>query len=262
MEAENIHIHVDLIAGLPFEGYNHIRDSFNAIYDLGADHLQLGFLKVLPGTEVAEKSAAYGIEHETGAPYTIIKNKWLSMKEVKALQEIARLLDIYKNSHKFSCTAEEIISRFENPFSAFESLANFNAAETITDTSGASWEKRADFLLRFAAEHFSGEREFFYDTLRYDWINVTGRHRFPHILDDGTLSGQRKEILQKLTDKSSEGECTLPDTKCTMEELRRAVIYLPSTEEFRNRHLGGDEVFLFLPSKKISITFLKQSIYE
>ncbi|MDD7718524.1 MAG: DUF4080 domain-containing protein [Eubacteriaceae bacterium] len=98
----NIHMHVDLIAGLPFESFERFGKSFNDVYSLGADNLQLGFLKLLKGTDVRISAPEGCYKYEQQAPYEIISNKWISADQLVRLKMIENVLDLYDNKGGFS----------------------------------------------------------------------------------------------------------------------------------------------------------------
>ena len=126
MAMGNIHIHVDLIAGLPYEGYAVFARSFNKIYSLGADMLQLGFLKVLPGTPLAAEAEKYGIVYRERAPYEVIRTGWMSAEELVNLHMIENMVDIYYNRGGFSGTLEYLIAAAgKGPFGFFEKLSAY-----------------------------------------------------------------------------------------------------------------------------------------
>ena len=126
MELGNIHIHVDLIAGLPYETYSLFSRSFNKVYNLGAHMFQLGFLKVLKGTAMDMQRDQYGIVARDKAPYEIISNKWISALELTKLKSIEKMLDIYYNRGGFANTTAYLLSALEvEPFDLFEKIAEF-----------------------------------------------------------------------------------------------------------------------------------------
>lgn len=104
LDMGNAHIHVDLIAGLPHEDYATFRKSFNDVYGLGADNLQLGFLKLLKGTEIREKASAYNYQYMDKAPYQVISNDFISAKELCRLKQIEEVLDLYSNRGGFKAS--------------------------------------------------------------------------------------------------------------------------------------------------------------
>ncbi|QSX07101.1 DUF4080 domain-containing protein [Sedimentibacter sp. zth1] len=110
----NMHMHLDLIAGLPYEDYNSFTISFNRIHNLYAEKLQLGFLKVLRGTKIYADIEKHDIKYNIKAPYEIIKNKYLSYEEILRLKNIEELLDKYYNEKYFDLSLEFIIKDFYN----------------------------------------------------------------------------------------------------------------------------------------------------
>lgn len=109
LELGNAHIHVDLIAGLPYEDYATFRKSFNDVYDLGADNLQLGFLKLLKGTEIRREAAAYNYRYMDKAPYQVISNDFMSAQDICRLKQIEEVLDLYNNRGGFSTSLKFVI---------------------------------------------------------------------------------------------------------------------------------------------------------
>ena len=123
---DNIHVHVDLIAGLPFETYELFNRSFDKVYRLGADAFQLGLLKVLKGTPIAAMKERYGIVARERAPYEIISNMWMSAGQLVRLKTIENMLNIYYNRGGFSRAMEALTDAFGGkPFDLYESLADF-----------------------------------------------------------------------------------------------------------------------------------------
>ena len=126
MKMGNIHIHVDLIAGLPYETWELFARSFNKVYALQADMLQLGFLKVLGGTPIWEQREQYGIVYRKKAPYEVIRTDFMSAEELSALHMIENMLDIYYNRGGFRRTLEYLIAEVgKNAFGFYEALADF-----------------------------------------------------------------------------------------------------------------------------------------
>lgn len=121
----NIHTHVDLIAGLPFEDYRSFANSFNAVYALGAEHFQLGFLKLLKGTEIRKKAEEFAYTYMDRAPYQVISNCFISAREICALKQIDTVLDLYRNRGGFDRGLAFSIEREENAFSFYEDFADF-----------------------------------------------------------------------------------------------------------------------------------------
>ena len=122
----NIHVHVDLIAGLPYETYELFGRSFNKVYDLKADALQLGFLKVLAGTPLARQLQAHGIVYRDHAPYEVIATDYIKAEELVRLKMIENMVDIYYNRGGYTKTLDYLMGALgKGAFGFFEALADF-----------------------------------------------------------------------------------------------------------------------------------------
>lgn len=121
----NVHIHLDLIAGLPYEGYDDFARSFRETYDLRPDALQLGFLKVLKGTVIRGRSDEYGYAYRSQPPYEVISSNWLSAAELVKLKQVERVLDLYYNKGGFRETLEYLIEKTGDSFLLYEELADY-----------------------------------------------------------------------------------------------------------------------------------------
>lgn len=119
----NSHIHVDLIAGLPFEDYASFRGSFDVVYGLNANNLQLGFLKLLKGTEMRDTSDEYGYVYKRTAPYEVISNRFITAEELCKLKQIETVLDLYHNRGGFEYTLSYMIDA--SAFDFFEAFAAY-----------------------------------------------------------------------------------------------------------------------------------------
>jgi radical SAM superfamily enzyme YgiQ (UPF0313 family) len=131
----NIHVHLDLIAGLPFEDMASFRRSFDEAY-FACDMLQLGFLKLLYGTKLREKADEYGYVASKKAPYTVLKSNWMSFEELSLLTEIADILDRYREGGGFESSLEYALEDVQSPFDFYLGLCSF-----IADRDGRSIRK-------------------------------------------------------------------------------------------------------------------------
>lgn len=123
---DNIHIHVDLIAGLPYEDYESFGKSFNRVYALRADNLQLGFLKLLKGTRIRKEAEAHGFMYRDKAPYEVISNNYLSAVELIQLKMVEEVLDLFSNRGGFERTLSFLEKNVAaGPFDLFEQIADF-----------------------------------------------------------------------------------------------------------------------------------------
>ena len=134
---ENIHQHLDLIAGLPFEEYETFKTSFHEVYRMEPDQLQLGFLKVLKGSKMFENREEYGLIYQDKAPYEVFCTNWISYDEIIRLKQVEEVLELYYNSSQFKLTLAYLLHFWETPFSFYEQLGDF-------------YEKEGYFLKKYA----------------------------------------------------------------------------------------------------------------
>ena len=122
---QNIHQHLDLIAGLPYENLESFKKSFNDVYRLRPQQFQLGFLKVLKGSKMHEKAGEYGIVYHTRPMYEVLSTNWLTYDEVIYLKGIEEMVEVYYNSCQFRCTMRALEAEFDTPFAMYEALAEY-----------------------------------------------------------------------------------------------------------------------------------------
>jgi len=122
----NIHVHVDLIVGLPFDDYYSVQNSFDDAYCLAADTLQLGFLKLLKGTELRDNAELYGYKYRSKAPYEIISSKFLNAQDLRRFKQVEKVLNLYYNRGGFERALDYATSVFaETPFEFYEEFSMF-----------------------------------------------------------------------------------------------------------------------------------------
>ena len=145
---QNIHQHLDLIAGLPYEDYDSFRHSFNDVYALKPQQLQLGFLKVLKGSHMMEMCREYGIVYKTQEPYEVLSTKWLDYDHVLKLKTVENMVEVYYNSGQFQNTLEYLENFFPDAFSIYERLGSFYMEKGYGDVSHTRM-RRYEILLEF-----------------------------------------------------------------------------------------------------------------
>ena len=151
---ENIHEHLDLIAGLPYEDYATFAKSFDEIYALKPNQLQLGFLKVLKGSYMYEHAAEYEIVYHAKTPYEVMKTKWLSFDDVLKIKQVEEMLEVYYNSGQFEITMKVMEPLFDSAFAMFQELGVFYEEKGYFGMSH-SRIRRAEILLEFMREQKS-----------------------------------------------------------------------------------------------------------
>lgn len=164
---KNIHIHLDLIAGLPYEDYESFGRSFDEVYAMAPEQLQLGFLKVLSGSYMAEKCGDYGLLYTDQPPYEVLQTKWLSYADVCRLKRIEEMVELYYNSNQFTRTLPYLERFFESPFAMYEKLGDFYERKGYF-VSTPSRIYRYQVLLDFAMEETDAKEELFKELLTMD----------------------------------------------------------------------------------------------
>lgn len=163
----NIHQHLDLIAGLPYEDYESFGKSFDCVYAMQPDQLQLGFLKVLSGTAIAQQTEAFGIAYTKKPPYEVLYTGWLSYADVIRLKKIEEMVELYYNSNQFVHTLRYLVQAFPSPFAMFEALAEYFEQNGYFVNS-PSRAYRYEVLLAFAEKHDPGKSLLYSDALTCD----------------------------------------------------------------------------------------------
>ncbi|MCM1175774.1 MAG: B12-binding domain-containing radical SAM protein [Blautia sp.] len=166
-EGHNIHVHLDLIAGLPYEDYESFLHSFNSVYAMRPQQLQLGFLKVLKGSCLYEKAADYGIRYMDAPPYEVLSTKWLSYGELLRLKQVEEMLELYYNSGQFAFTMPVMQMAFPDAFAMYLCLSEFYREKGYHFNS-PSRLYRYQALLDFAACENAGWEEILRQVLTFD----------------------------------------------------------------------------------------------
>lgn len=158
--AGNIHQHLDLIAGLPYEDYDSFARSFCEVYAMRPDQLQLGFLKVLKGSKMFADAEEFGIIYTGRAPYEVLYSKWMPYEKIISLKRIEEMVELYYNSGQFSHVLPILEQVFATPFAMFEALASYYDQKGYF-TCHPARTYRYHVLLGFAKE-YDAEREALY----------------------------------------------------------------------------------------------------
>ncbi|MGN1157999.1 MAG: B12-binding domain-containing radical SAM protein [Agathobacter sp.] len=153
----NIHQHLDLIAGLPYEDYATFRKSFDEIYALQPNQLQMGFLKVLKGSYMYEHAKEYGILYHDNPPYEVMSTNWLSYDEVLKMKRVEEMLEVYYNSGQYEIAMQVLKHKFESAFEMFQKLGDYYENQGLFGMSH-SRISRLEILMDFVKEEF-GQRE-------------------------------------------------------------------------------------------------------
>ena len=144
----NVHLHLDLIAGLPYEDLSSFEESFNDVFAMRPEQLQLGFLKVLKGSPMADRCEEYGLKYTAAPPYEVLETKWLSYDDILKLKQIEEMVEVHYNSGQFVRTLVLLGGAFESPFALFGTLGEFYETRGL-DMMNLSRNSRYELLLEF-----------------------------------------------------------------------------------------------------------------
>ena len=147
----NIHQHLDLIAGLPYEGYDSFHKSFCDVYALRPEQFQLGFLKVLKGSHMMEMTGEYQILYKDREPYEVLSTAWLTYGEILRLKMVESMVEVYYNSGQFKNSLVFLEKYFDDPFRMYEALGRFYEKKGYSEISHSRM-RRYEILMEFAGE--------------------------------------------------------------------------------------------------------------
>ncbi len=164
----NIHVHLDLIAGLPYEDMESFKHSFDSAY-FACDMLQLGFLKLLHGTKLRNDAEKYGYIASKKAPYTVLKTNWMSFEELSLLGEIADILDRYREGGGFEASLEYALSDVASPFDFYLGLRNFICEHDGRSIRKISQNDAYALLYRYIALNYPKKEEEFSRLMHEDY---------------------------------------------------------------------------------------------
>ncbi len=180
----NIHQHLDLIAGLPYEDYKSFENSFNDVFNLGIEHLQLGFLKMIKGTGMRKVADEHGFKYKDYAPYEFLYNNYISYEETLKLKDIEDILERYYNSKNFVLSMRYIIGRFykQSPFKFFEIFAKYFDENGCFDLAQGK-NQLYKILMDFYNEEINIDNDVFNDILKYDYISLGKTSNIPQFFN-------------------------------------------------------------------------------
>lgn len=143
----NVHQHLDLIAGLPYEGMESFQKSFDDVYSMEPEQLQLGFLKVLKGSYMEEKAPDYGLVYSSTPPYEVLSTRWLSYDRILELKTVEDMVEVHYNSRQFTCTLKALEKEFPSPYQMFLAMGEYYQKHGLT---GMNHSRIARYEILFA----------------------------------------------------------------------------------------------------------------
>lgn len=250
-ENHNVHLHLDLIAGLPLEDFTSFGRSFDQVYALRPQQLQLGFLKVLKGAYMYEKAADYGCVYRQKEPYEVLFTRWISFEEILRLKQTEEMVEVYYNSGQFARTVEEAEKYFSSPFAFYDSLGAFcdrMGYLEISHTRVRRYEILEEFLENALKER--QDREDILETVRekmvldlYSRENLKSRPQWAGSLED--CRSQIREFYRR----EAQTHRYLPEYEDYDEKQLMRMTHLERTGAS-----GGERFWLFDYRKRDPIT--------
>lgn len=203
----NVHEHLDLIAGLPYEDVESFAHSFDDVYALKPEQLQLGFLKVLKGSFMQEHQEEYGIVHKAHPPYEVLYTKWISYEDVLRLKGIEEMVEVYYNSRQFTNTMEELEKEYDSAFTMYDRLASYyedNGYNAVQHKRSARYE----ILLNYIRLHHKEKEDLFREVLTYDYYLRENAKSRPEFAGEYLVE---KDVARTFYEKEEETHTYLPD---------------------------------------------------
>lgn len=200
--SRNIHLHLDLIAGLPYETYDIFKVSFNYVYNLKPEMIQLGFLKLLKGTQMYDEVEKYQYKYFSKPPYEVFSNEFISFGELVKLKNIEKMLDYYYNSEKFSYTCDFVIkNNFDSAFSFFEKIADYYDRKGYLKISHKE-VALFNILYDFYVENNLKDLDIFVEFLKYDYLALGKPGSYPEWLKSNKDSELHNQLIKDSEFKS------------------------------------------------------------
>lgn len=202
LEIKNIKQHLDLIAGLPGEDITSFKKSFNDVYSIGPEEIQLGFLKLLRGSSMREEAEEYGMKYSPYPPYEILQTKDVSYDELLVLKKVESMVDKYYNSQKFNNIIKFLINSFDTAYDFYLELGNYFDKKGYFDRNIGNSEYYKVFL-DFNMDITKLDSEVLRDIIKYDYLMFNKRRGMPEFLGKGLEKCQESKIKDLLRDEYS-----------------------------------------------------------
>ncbi|MFZ5354738.1 MAG: DUF4080 domain-containing protein [Bacillota bacterium] len=262
----NAHIHLDLIAGLPYEGIDSFKKSFNAVIDLGPQMLQLGFLKLLKGSGIRERASEYEVKYNEHPPYEVLSTKWMSYPDLLLLKNMEKLLETFYNSGVYARTIKLIKSYYNNDlFEFFREFTEYcNSREYFTAPRSAA--SNCSVLYSFMLNKYSSSDSrisIFNESVKFDWISNNGNSIVPDMIKRYDYTDIRDIIHTYIKASSSVHEFYLKhgytDLKNLLKQIYYEIFFIDITDTLKD---GAQIVFFIKNPAKDEKSFISMSLKE
>lgn len=242
LKLRNIKQHLDLIAGLPGEDYNSFKRSFNDVYSIKPEEIQLGFLKLLRGASIREEALAYGMKFSPYPPYEILKTKDLSYEELLKLKKVEEMVDKYYNSQKFNNIINYLVKQFDNPFDFYYELGKYFDKKGYFNRNIGNSEYYKVFL-DFNMEILKGDKDILNELLRFDYLNFNKKRGIPDFIGRSIKREEEEEIKDMLRHKYSFKEYYLESFDIDIQTFLKDSIILKKKDYYLFGY-GGDIIHI------------------
>ena len=244
---DTIHLHVDLILGLPFEDRKGFQLSFNRVFRLAPHYIQLGLLKVLPGTEIEKRALDHGIVSCSQPPYEVLATRWLDHRELRELHQLCEVVESFYNNRFFRSLWHYLIESDEDPFVFFAALARESRKHQFLEL--ARTHKLMNRIL-FELVRKRQDSELLLELLSYDWLSC-GHRRLPEYLTETSQADLRNRLRLELPENLD----GVFDYRSRVEFLKQATFLELSCRAMELVGVDGPEraVLAFLPVKKSGV---------
>ena len=213
----NIDQHLDLIAGLPGEDYESFKKSFNDMYEIKPEEIQLGFLKLLKGSSMREDAEKYGMEYSPYPPYEILKTDKISYEELLKLKKVEEMVDKYYNSQKFNHIIRYFERKFELPFDFYYSLGMFFEDKGYFSKNIGNAEYYKVFL-DYSESVLQEDNKHLKEIIRFNYLIFNKKRGLPEFLRSDMEKEEEKSIKERLKEKYSFKEYHLEKFKINIEK--------------------------------------------
>lgn len=202
LSINNINQHLDLIAGLPGEDYKSFVKSFNDVHSIKPEEIQLGFLKLLKGSDMRRDAYLYNMKYSPYPPYEILSTDKISYDEIQILKRVEEVVDKYYNSQKFNTILEFFYDKFETPYEFFYELGNYFEQKGYFNKNIGNTEYYKVFL-DFNMEILKGKEDCLVDIIRYDYLSFNKKRGIPEFLRSNIDKNIEEDIKNQYREEYS-----------------------------------------------------------
>ena len=242
LKIRNIKQHLDLIAGLPGEDYNSFKKSFNDVYSISPEEIQLGFLKLLRGSSMREEADEYGMKYSPYPPYEILKTKDISYDELLKLKKVEEMVDKYYNSQKFNNIIKYFVKKFETPFDFYYELGTYFDKKGYFNRNIGNSEYYRVFL-DFNMEILKEDNSILKEILRYDYLSFNKKRGIPDFIGKNIEKEEEEKIKEMLRGKYSFKEYYLEAFNMNINEFKESSKIINDKDYFIFGY-GGDIIHI------------------